>query len=514
MSLRRMRSIGVCLTCVLVLTLLVPVGLAAAQSGPVQTAPRVTDELLAEFAALVESELATYHIPGAALAVVQDGEILLAEGFGVRNLAEGAPFTAQTQFRIGSTTKSMTSFLIARLVDEGRLAWDTPVTDLLPEFRTADPELTERLTLRDLMGMDTGLVSNDLDGLLWGDWSVDDLLAAVAGMAIGGELGEFYSYNNEVYASAAYAAVAATGADLSLEAYKALMQDYVFDAIGMPSAVITDDPADLGADYALGYDLTLAADDLDHPAESGFAQIGVVAPAGAVWVSVEDMARYLITQLEGGVNPEGTRLVSEEVLAETWQMQVPMDLEGVLDNGGYAMGWIPGEYQGVPVRFHDGGWTGYLTNMLLLPEANAGVVIFANHAFGGTFTWSLTFAFAELLYGLEPQALDLGHEALAGMAGPLEAQLPFMPDPAIDPEGVADWLGEYENGWTLAIRDENQLWLARPDRAFLLLPLPDGTFLAANGDAAGALIGFAAEGDQTVLTLTAGEVVMQLNKVG
>jgi len=118
------------------------------------------------------------------------------------------------------------------------------------------------------------------------------------------------------------------------------------------------------------------------------------------------------------------------------------------------------------------------------------------------------------VYGREPQALDRGHEALAGMAGPLEAQLPFMPDPAIDPEGVADWLGEYENGWTLAIRDENQLWLARPDRAFLLLPLPDGTFLAANGDAAGALIGFAAEGDQTVLTLTAGEVVMQLNKVG
>ncbi|MBI5959998.1 MAG: beta-lactamase family protein, partial [Chloroflexi bacterium] len=120
------------------------------RSGLAQDSTPTSADLLTQFEALIQSEMAYYHIPGAAVAVIQDGEVIYSQGFGSRNVATGDPFTPQTQFRIGSTTKSMTSLLVAQLVDEGKLSWDTPVTEIYPDFQTSDPELTAQLTLRDL----------------------------------------------------------------------------------------------------------------------------------------------------------------------------------------------------------------------------------------------------------------------------------------------------------------------------------------------------------------------------
>jgi CubicO group peptidase (beta-lactamase class C family) len=125
--------------------------------GFAQADPPVSDEMLAQFEALVQSEMAYQHIPGAAVAVIQDGAVIYSQGFGVRSVATGEPFTPQTQFRIGSTTKSMTSLMIAQLVDEGVLDWETPVVEIYPDFQTSDPDLTAALTVRDLMSMGTGL---------------------------------------------------------------------------------------------------------------------------------------------------------------------------------------------------------------------------------------------------------------------------------------------------------------------------------------------------------------------
>ena len=109
----------------------------------------LTGERLATFEAYIAAKLAEIHVPGAAVAVVQGGEVAFLQGFGVRELGRPAPVTPDTLLRIGSVTKSFSSLLAATLVDAGRLSWETPLVDLLPDFAVSDPALTERLTVRD-----------------------------------------------------------------------------------------------------------------------------------------------------------------------------------------------------------------------------------------------------------------------------------------------------------------------------------------------------------------------------
>jgi CubicO group peptidase (beta-lactamase class C family) len=123
----------------------------------------LTGERLATFEAYVAAKLAEAGVPGAAVAVVQNGEVVFQQGFGVREIGQPDPVTPDTLLRIGSVTKSFSSFLTATLVDTGRLSWETPLVDLLPSFAVADPELTPRLTTRDAFCACTGLPRRDFE---------------------------------------------------------------------------------------------------------------------------------------------------------------------------------------------------------------------------------------------------------------------------------------------------------------------------------------------------------------
>jgi CubicO group peptidase (beta-lactamase class C family) len=116
---------------------------------------------LAEFESYVGSMLEKTGVPGAAVAVVQGGEVVYQQGFGVRALGGDAPVTPDTLMMVGSVTKPMTATMAATLVDNGKLAWDTLVVDLLPAFAVADPDLTRRLTVRDAFCACTGLPERD-----------------------------------------------------------------------------------------------------------------------------------------------------------------------------------------------------------------------------------------------------------------------------------------------------------------------------------------------------------------
>jgi CubicO group peptidase (beta-lactamase class C family) len=476
---------------------------------------RVTDQMVADFGAVVEAEMVTFHIPGVAVAIIQDGNVLYTQGFGVRDVATGEPFTPETRFRVGSTTKSMTSLLVAQAVDEGKLTWDTPVTEILPAFQTSVPDLTAKITVRDLMGMGTGLVSDDIRSLDWGAWTVDDLLAAVADQVAVGAYRVDYSYNNEVYALAGYAAVAAAGQDPTLENYAALLQARLFDPAGMSSAILTDDLSLLGDNYARSYEFTLG-NTVDTPSLALPVPINVIGPAGGVWVNIDDMARYLVTQMNGGVTPDGTRIVSAENLGETWKPGVrsQQDEEDTHDVF-YDMGWVNMTFRDVPARFHDGGWEGYRTLMVVLPEANVGLIIFANHTFGDLYNLAMLETFAEMLYGLEPQALDNWHERFDTTYGSIEEQVAQLPPAVIAPGEVAPLLGEYEANWTVEQRDDDTLWLLHGPWQFALQPLPmPYSFVVANSTALGTMVQFVVEGDQVSITLGEGDVSMSVKKVG
>ena len=105
--------------------------------------------------------MADWNVPGAALAVVQDGKVVLAKAYGQRDVEAGLPVTPATQFLTCSITKSFTAMAVALLHNEGRLDWTRPVRDYLPEFRLADPVATERVTILDLLCHHSGLPRHD-----------------------------------------------------------------------------------------------------------------------------------------------------------------------------------------------------------------------------------------------------------------------------------------------------------------------------------------------------------------
>lgn len=466
-----------------------------------QTDVPTTDDVITQFEQLVQDEMAYFEIPGVAIAIISGDEVIYAQGFGLRDVENELPFTTTTQFRIGSTTKSMTSMLIAQLVDEGLISWDTPVTDLFPNFQTPDENLTAQITVRDLMGMNTSLVTSPIFAFDWGNWDVDGLIESASQMAMVGEFRQAYSYNNEVYALAGYAGVVASDLDLTLDSYKMLMQSYIFNPIGMESAIITDDMSQLSDDYSESYEKFLLTGDASRMSN---LPIHVVAPAGAVWTNIEDMARYVITQMNEGVTPDGTHIVSQENLAETWQasVSIPDEAEGI-ENTAYGMGWVTQTYQGIPIRYHDGGWAGYTTQMMILPEDDMALIIFANASQGGLFGNMLNYAFVELLHNLEPNVIQVVHgmwDATLSQYAQAQALV------SLDLGDVSAYLGTYEDDWQVTQREDDSLWLARGAWEFQLGYIAVlNSYIVLNNGGAGVLVNFEGEGDAMMLSIQLGE---------
>jgi hypothetical protein len=221
-------------------------------------------------------------------------------------------------------------------------------------------------------------------------------------------------------------------------------------------------------------------------------------------MSIEDMSRYLITQMNGGVTPDGRRIVSAENLAATWQpgIRIPDEEMKIISGLRYGMGWMAGDYRGVPLRFHGGGWKGYTTMMATYPEHRAGLIVFTNHSLGSAAGYELLLRFAELLDGLEPQIIAEVHAIVEADVRQGKVQAAGLPPYAIDRDTVTPLLGEYEDDWRVELRAEKTLWLVRPGWEYLLYPLQPqaGRYLIGN-QSIGSTVTFSTAGDQPRLSV-------------
>src|SRR5215212_4049955 len=313
-----------------------PENRAAAQSDmatPVATPSlpaTLSDATLRDFEADIEAALQAFRVPGAAVSLVQGDEVVFNRGFGVRNLASGQPVTSRTRFRIGSITKSMTVLLLATLVDDGVFDWDDRVVDLWSVFAAPTPELTQTLRVRDLLSMASGIAeSTDLSlaavefFMSAGSVSAGGVLRSIPALPVIAPPDTTFSYNNTLYAAAAYLGLLANGAasEMLEETYAAQVRQRVLDPIGMTDAAILDDPRPLGDDYAVGYTRDIFGDLSPLP----FVSLAGVAPAGSGLASATAMASYLITQIDHGVAPSGARVVSASNLAELHRPGIPVE---------------------------------------------------------------------------------------------------------------------------------------------------------------------------------------------
>jgi len=427
---------------------------------------------LADFRAYVEATRQHFGIPGAAVAIVRDNQIVLAEGFGVRELGRAEPVTPETVFSIGSATKAMNSMLIAGLVDEGLLDWDQPVVEIWPDFRLSDPAVTAQIRVRDLLNMGSGVPRADL---VWSGagLTAEQVMESLADLPVVAPPGRRFQYNNQLVATGGFVATLAAGAPYGqLEAaYADLLHTRIFEPIGMRSATLSIDAARANPTHATPHDFTLFGEVLPiaYHAETG------IAPAGAVNATVLDLARFLMTQLNEGVSPTGTRVVSKANLAETWRPQIQAYGETY-----YGMGWFIETYEGVELIWHDGDVLGFKSLLVLMPEANVGMALLTNRTISVGFSSSLRYRLVEALYGLEREAgIEYKDQWDGFMAALPEIRAPLAA--TLTPAEVAPYLGQYTAGWRVEQGADGALWAMRGPYGWQLLAAGNGEFVVNNG---------------------------------
>lgn len=461
----------------------------------------LTGELLAEFESFIEQARQRFEIPGAAVVVVQGQQVILAQGFGVRELGRAEPITPETIFAVGSTTKAMTSMLLATLVDEGKLDWDQPVVELWPDFELAEPAVTPKIRLRHLLNMSSGVPRADL---IWSgaDLTAEELMASLADLPLVTPPGQWYHYNNQMFATGGYIGTLAAGGQYGNlgQAYLDLLQARIFEPIGMSSATPAIEVAQAQPNHATPHDFTLFGEVIPthYHTDPG------IAPAGAINANALDMARFLMTCLGQGVTPAGTRIVSAETLAETWQPQVK-----VTKNLSYGMGWFIEDYKGTRMIWHDGDVLGFKALIAFIPEANLGLVVLTNRTISTGFSYSVRYHLLELLYGLDFEE-EVKYEAQWTAFNEAISKLRAPLKPLVDPGQVEPYLGNYSGNWRVELRADNTLWALRgPYEWRLLQAAEEGAFLVNNGFGLAVPLQFSRDdhGEITMtFQLTSGEV--------
>jgi CubicO group peptidase (beta-lactamase class C family) len=388
--------------------------------------------------AFADDTLVKLEANGVSLAVVRDGEVVYSTGIG-QTAEDGAPVTAGTRMMIGSTTKTMTTLLMAQAVDEGVITWDTPVIEVDPNFAVASDEITQQLTMANLVCACTGVPRRDYEMIYNGDLTADDILGQLRTFRFFTDFGEAFQYSNQLVAAGGYETARALDPDTEdlFAAYDAQMQARIFEPVGMTRTTFDFDVVEADADHAIPYGGGLL-DAVELPLDAERFLLAV-APAGALWSTADDMGRYLATVSMGGVTPEGERIVSEENLLHTQQPGVAIDA-----NTSYGLGWILGEYKGIPLHSHDGNTLGFSSSMSYMPEQGIGIVVLVNRQ-GSAIPTLVMQRFYELAFGTEESDAEgllaylvaQQEEALAEAEGKFEE--------TIDVEVIEPYLGTFAN---------------------------------------------------------------------
>jgi CubicO group peptidase (beta-lactamase class C family) len=332
---------------------------SVAHSAPAPT-------FVSDLDALVAEAMDEWKIPGLAVTVVQNGEIALLKAYGHRDVEAGLKVTTDTQFLIGSITKSFTSTGLALLMDERRIDWEKPVRDYIPEFRLHDTVATDRITVRDLLCHHSGLPRHD-----WihvpGDLSPAQMLAAMRYLEPSEDIRSTFQYLNLGYLVAGMVAERISG-----QSWTEFTRARLTDKLHMNVTFTVEDLA-AAADAAVPY-----AMDGDTRLRAKLWPIRTTA-AGGINTSIASFANWLRLHLDKG-EFEGQRLLSPTLIRQLQTPRVHVGASEFAEYGDvhYGLGFRSHSYRGERVVWHGGGWIGWSTLMTMLPDRGVGVAVFTN----------------------------------------------------------------------------------------------------------------------------------------
>jgi len=364
-----------------------------------KTAHTLDDQAIAELKRFVETGMKELGVPGVSVGLVQDGKVVFADGFGVKELGRPERPDGDTLYIIASNTKALTTLMLAKLIDEKKMTWETSVTQLLPSFKLGDEDTTRRVLVKHLICACTGLPRQDYEWLFqYQGVTAEGAMKTLSTIMPTTKFGEMFQYSNTMAAAAGCVGGHVAYPELELgAAYDRVMQTRVFDPLGM-KATTFDFARALAGNHAAAH-----APDVDgKPAHAtmdvNYAVIPV-RPAGGAWSSVRDVLRYVQMEMDEGLLPDGSRYVSKEALLARRVPQVPIGQDVT-----YGMGLMVDTKYGTPVVHHGGDLIGYHSDMMWLPEHKVGAVVLTNADPG----WSLRNAFRrkllEVLFDGRPEA--------------------------------------------------------------------------------------------------------------
>ena len=365
------------------------------------------------FRDFIEGVQSRWHVPGVSVAVVKDGEVIMSEGFGYRDLERRLPVTTKTIFAIGSSTKAFTTMSLATLVDEGKLDWDTSVRNYLPWFAMYDQFTTERITPRDLVTHRSGLPRYDH---LWYNNTTSkraDLIRRLRYLAPSADFRTVFQYQNLMFLTAGYLAGEVAGSD-----WETVVRERILDPLRMGSANFSVKESQASDDFALPY-----VEKDGSVRQVDFRNIDLVGPAGSINANVEDMTKWLLLHLNKGWHDD-RQIVSEPQVGEMHRghmvMPAPFLPLPENDGGSYGLGWFIETYNGDTLIHHGGAIDGFLGQVAFLPKHNAGVVVQTNLG-GSLVPFIIAYNALDRLRGREPSDLEpavrkVHDEAVAALA--------------------------------------------------------------------------------------------------
>jgi CubicO group peptidase (beta-lactamase class C family) len=351
----------------------------------------------------VEELRKQFGVPGVTIAIVEDGKVTLARGWGVRDITTNQPVDADTIFFTGSTGKAFTNAALATLVDGGKIKWDDKVIDHMPDFRMWDPWVTREMTIRDLLVHRSGLGLGEGDLLFLPNSTLSrkETVRRIRYLKPATSFRSGYAYDNILYMAAGQLIEEVSG-----ETWEQYIHNHVLGPLGMNHSTDSDAEFQANPNHARPHSRNNGAvhgQGAQTPLDENATIAQNAAPAGGLAISANDMSRWLLAQLGHGKIPGSEkRLFSDEQSQQMWTGVVPTPIrqfpaEFAVTNPNfnlYALGWDVSDYRGAKVVGHDGAVLGSQATIALLPGKNVGIFIAANSEDG------------EIILGLRDELLD------------------------------------------------------------------------------------------------------------
>ncbi|MBN1155941.1 serine hydrolase [candidate division KSB1 bacterium] len=330
------------------------------------------------FDAYVEQVRQAFEVPGIAVTVVFDGQVVLAKGYGVKKINGSAPVDEHTLFGIASNTKAFTATALAMLVEEGKIKWDDPVIKHLPAFRLSDPYVTNELNVRDLLVHRSGLGLGAGDLLWWptSDLERKEIVHKLRYVPLSTSFRDSYAYDNVLYLVAGELIEAVSG-----QSWESFVKTRILDKIGMSESTINQSERKVGPKFASPHG---RIDGVVR--EVATLTTKNVNPAAGINSSASDMAKWLIVQLDSGRVTNGTTLFSPRTTKALWSLVTPRnvgnppaDLAPLRRNfSGYGLGFGITDYRDRKLVSHTGSWPGYVSRIAMVPEMRLGIAVLTN----------------------------------------------------------------------------------------------------------------------------------------